>query len=124
MTSKILVIEDDPIILFLIRQTLQREGYEVVTATNGSEGLRLVYEIQPQLVVLDITMPGLNGHQVCHYLRSEASTKDLPIIMVTALSRPADPRRGFELGADDYLPKPFQLAELVTRVQSLLFFAN
>lgn len=124
MTSKILVIEDDPIILFLIRQTLQREGYEVVTATNGSEGLRLVYEIQPQLVVLDITMPGLNGHQVCHYLRSEASTKDLPIIMVTALSRPADQRRGFELGADDYLPKPFQLAELVTRVQSLLFFAN
>lgn len=124
MTSKILVIEDDPTILFLIRQTLQREGYEVVTATNGSEGLRLVYEIQPHLVVLDITMPGLNGHQVCHYLRSEASTKDLPIIMVTALSRPADQRRGFELGADDYLPKPFQLAELVTRVQSLLFFAN
>lgn len=124
MTSKILVIEDDPSILFLIRQTLQREGYEVVTATNGSEGLRLVYEIHPHLVVLDITMPGLNGHQVCHYLRSEASTKDLPIIMVTALSRPADQRRGFELGADDYLPKPFQLAELVTRVQSLLFFAN
>lgn len=124
MTSKILVIEDDPSILFLIRQTLQREGYEVITATNGSEGLRLVYEIHPQLVVLDITMPGLNGHQVCHYLRSEASTKDLPIIMVTALSRPADQRRGFELGADDYLPKPFQLAELVTRVQSLLFFAN
>jgi len=124
MTSKILVIEDDPNILFLIRQTLQRAGYEVVTATNGSEGLRLVYEIQPNLVVLDITMPGLDGHQVCHYLRSEASTKELPIIMVTALSRPADQRRGFELGADDYLPKPFQLTELVTRIQSLLFFAN
>lgn len=124
MASKILVIEDDPIILTLIKATLLREGYEVVTAANGSEGLRLVQEIQPQLVVLDITMPGLNGHQVCQYLRSEPTTMHLPIIMVTAMSRPADQRRGFELGADDYLAKPFQLAELVTRVQSLLFFAN
>ncbi len=124
MASKILVIEDDPIILTLIKATLSREGYVVVTAVNGSEGLRLVQEIQPQLVVLDITMPGLDGHQVCQYLRSEPATMHLPIIMVTALSRPADQRRGFELGADDYLAKPFQLAELVKRVQSLLFFAN
>ena len=124
MASKILVIEDDLLILTLIKATLLRAGYEVVTANNGSEGLRLVEETHPQLVVLDIMMPGLNGHQVCHYLRSEASTMHLPIIMVTALSRPADQRRGFELGADDYLPKPFQLTELITRVQSWLFFAN
>lgn len=124
MASKILVIEDDPLILTLIKATLTREGYEVVTADNGSDGLRLVEETHPQLVVLDITMPGLNGYQVCHYLRSEASTMHLPIIMVTALSRPADQRRGFELGADDYLSKPFQLTELITRVRSLLFFTN
>ena len=124
MTSKILVIEDDPNILTLIRQTLQRAGYEVITATNGSEGLRLVQETQPHLIVLDITMPGLDGYQVCHYVRNDEATKHLPIIMVTAMSRPADQRRGFELGADDYLPKPFQIAELITRVQSLLFFTN
>jgi len=66
----------------------------------------------------------LDGYQVCHYLRSEPATVDLPIIMVTAMSRPSDQRRGFETGADDYLSKPFILSELVTRVQSLLFFAN
>lgn len=122
--AKILVIEDDPYILKLISQTLQKAGYEVVTATDGSDGLRKVKETAPQLVVLDVSLPGLDGYQVCHYLRSEPATVSLPIIMVTAMSRPSDQRRGFENGADDYLPKPFSLAELVTRVQSLLFFSN
>ncbi len=123
MASKIVVIEDDPLIQKLITQTLQREGYEVVTANDGSEGLRKVQETNPNLVVLDISMPGLDGYQVCHYLRNEPATANLPIIMVTAMARPSDQRRGFETGADDYLPKPFALADLVTRVQSLLFFA-
>ncbi|MBX3014616.1 MAG: response regulator [Caldilineaceae bacterium] len=121
--TKILVIEDDPMILKLIFQTLQRSGYEVITAMNGSEGLRIAQENHPNLVVLDISLPGLDGYQVCQQLRSAPATASLPIIMVTAMSRPADQRRGFELGADDYLPKPFLLADLVTRVQSLLFFA-
>lgn len=123
MASKILVIEDDPVIQMLISQTLRREGYEIVTASDGSEGLRKVKETQPNLVVLDISMPGLDGYQVCHYLRQDPATANLPIIMVTAMARPSDQRRGFETGADDYLPKPFSLADLVTRVQSLLFFA-
>jgi len=122
--AKIVVIEDDLLILNLISHILQREGYEVVTAIDGSDGLRKVKETAPQLVVLDISLPGLDGYQVCHYLRSEPATVDLPIIMVTAMGRPSDQRRGFESGADDYLPKPFALSELVTRVQSLLFFAN
>lgn len=122
--TKILVIEDDPLILKLITQTLQRVGYEVVTAMDGSEGLRIAQEVHPQLVVLDISLPGLDGYQICHYLRNSPATVNLPIIMVTAMSRPSDQRRGFENGADDYLPKPFALSELVTRVQSLLFFAN
>jgi len=122
--ATIVVIEDDPYILKLISQTLQKAGYEVVTATDGSDGLRKVKETAPQLVVLDVSLPGLDGYQVCHYLRSEPATVDLPIIMVTAMSRPSDQRRGFETGADDYLSKPFILSELVTRVQSLLFFAN
>ncbi|MEZ4737490.1 MAG: response regulator [Caldilineaceae bacterium] len=122
--TTIVVIEDDPNILKLITQTLQRAGYAVVTAMDGSEGLRTVKETAPQLVVLDVSLPGLDGYQVCHYLRSEPATADLPIIMVTAMSRPSDQRRGFENGADDYLAKPFALSELVTRVQSLLFFAN
>lgn len=123
MPSKIVVIEDDPLIQKLISQTLRREGYEVVTANDGSAGLRTVMETNPNLVVLDISMPGLDGYQVCQHLRSDPATANLPIIMVTAMARPADQRRGFETGADDYLPKPFALADLVTRVQSLLFFA-
>ena len=124
MANKIVVIEDDPHILKLISQTLQREGYEVITASDGTEGLRRVKEAHPHLVVLDISLPGLDGYQICHQLRSEQATSQLPVIMVTAMSRPSDQRRGFENGADDYLPKPFVLAELVTRVQSLLFFAS
>lgn len=124
MASKIIVIEDDPLILKLISQTLQREGYEVVTATDGSEGLRKVRETHPHLVVLDISLPGLDGYQVCHHLRSEHATSKLPVIMVTAMSRPSDQRRGFETGADDYLSKPFVLSELITRIRSLLFFAS
>lgn len=124
MASKIIVIEDDPHILKLISQTLQREGYEVVTATDGSEGLRKVRETHPHLVVLDISLPGLDGYQVCHHLRSEHATSKLPVIMVTAMSRPSDQRRGFETGADDYLSKPFVLSELITRIRSLLFFAS
>jgi len=123
MASKIVVIEDDPVIQKLITQTLLREGYEVVTASDGSAGLRTVKETNPNLVVLDISMPGLDGYQVCQYLRSDPATANLPIIMVTAMARPADQRRGFDLGADDYLPKPFALTDLITRVQSLLFFA-
>ncbi len=123
MASKIIVIDDDPVIQKLIALTLRREGYEVVTASNGSEGLRKVQETNPNLVVLDISMPGLDGYQVCQYLRGDPATVNLPIIMVTAMTRPADQRHGFESGADDYLPKPFALADLVTRVQSLLFFA-
>ena len=124
MASKIIVIEDDPLILKLISQTLQREGYEVVTATDGSEGLRKVRETHPHLVVLDISLPGLDGYQVCHHIRSTHETSKLPVIMVTAMSRPSDQRRGFETGADDYLSKPFVLSELITRIQSLLFFAR
>lgn len=124
MASKIIVIEDDPHILKLISQTLQREGYEVVTATDGSEGLRKVRETHPHLVILDISLPGLDGYQVCHHLRSEHATSKLPVIMVTAMSRPSDQRRGFETGADDYLSKPFVLSELITRIRSLLFFAS
>ena len=123
MASKIVVIEDDPLIRKLIAQTLLRAGYEVLTANDGSEGLRVIKETLPNLVVLDISMPGLDGYQVCQYLRRDPTTATLPIIMVTAMARPADQRRGFDIGADDYLPKPFALTELVTRVQSLLFFA-
>lgn len=124
MASKIIVIEDDPHILMLISQTLRREGYEVVTATDGSEGLRKVRETHPHLVVLDISLPGLDGYEVCHHLRTEHATSKLPVIMVTAMSRPSDQRRGFEKGADDYLAKPFVLSELITRIRSLLFFAS
>ena len=90
---------------------------------DGSEGLRKVKEANPQLVVLDISLPGVDGYQVCHYIRQDPETANLPILIVTAMSRPADQRRGFESGADDYLSKPFVLSELVTRIQSLFFFS-
>ena len=124
MRKKILVVEDEPVIATLIKNVLSKHGYEVGMVNNGAEALRQIEEFTPQLVVLDISLPGMNGYQICRHLRNNAKTAELPIIMVTAMVRPTDQRQGFEIGADDYLTKPFAPAELVNRIESLFFFAN
>jgi two-component system, OmpR family, response regulator MprA len=113
----LLIVDDDPKITSLLRRALIAEGYEVRTASNGSEGLARVRERQPDLVVLDVLMPGIDGLEVCQRLREES---DIPILILTAKDETQDRVEGLDSGADDYLVKPFELDELLARVRALL----
>lgn len=113
----ILLVEDDESIAILMRLYLEKEGYEVVTAENGEEALRLYRRVRPDLVVLDLMIPKLDGLSVCRAIRDEDNT---PIFMVTAKTQTHDKVVGFERGADDYLAKPFDPPEFVVRVKALL----
>jgi two-component system response regulator MprA len=117
MTAKILVIDDDRKITALLRRSLVFEGYDVQAAGGGDEGLRLAASWQPDLVILDVLMPGLDGWEVCRRLRA---VSDLPVLMLTARDEVADRVKGLDLGSDDYLVKPFALEELLARVRALL----
>lgn len=120
MASKILVIEDESDVVDLIRMSLKGAGYKVLTAEDGESGLRKAREESPDLVVLDIMLPKMSGLEVCKSLRKDAATSSLPVVMLTAKSEEVDRIVGLELGADDYVSKPFSPRELVLRVQSIL----
>ncbi|OGO07848.1 MAG: hypothetical protein A2Y92_05090 [Chloroflexi bacterium RBG_13_57_8] len=120
MTKKILVIEDDPGISRLVDYSLRHEGYEVIAAGNGLEGIRKARQEAPDLVILDVMLPGMDGFEICHRLRSEPDTAQLPIIMFSAKAQEIDKNTGLKVGADDYLPKPAAPAEIVNRVARLL----
>jgi CheY-like chemotaxis protein len=120
MAHRILVVDDDPNALRLISYALHREGFEVIPAQNGPEALKLVIEQPPDLVVLDVMMPQMDGYEVCRQLRENPATARLPVIMLTAKSQVEDKVRGFKAGADDYVTKPVLPAELVARVRALL----
>lgn len=119
--ERILVIEDDLHIANLLRVYLKREGYEAHVANDGREGLRLFGEIEPDLVVLDLMLPGLHGRDVCRAIRTRSA---VPIIMLTALDDERDVIEGLDLGADDYITKPFKPAVLLARVRSALRRSN
>lgn len=114
----ILVVEDDASILFGLRDNLQRAGYEVRSAGNGQQGLELARTLRPDLVLLDLLLPGLSGHEVCRRIRADGL--EMPVVMLTALGEEAQVVRGLHLGADDYVTKPFGIAELLARVAALL----
>ena len=114
---KILIVEDDPKTSEIIRLYLEGDGYQVLSAYDGAEGLKLVLEEDPDLVVLDRLLPGMDGSDVCRAVRNES---DVPIIMLTALSTEADKLEGLDIGADDYVTKPFSPRELVARVRVVL----
>ena len=120
MNKKILVIEDDPIALRLIRYTLEHEGYRVATAPNGLEGIRKAQEEEPDLLILDIMLPGIDGFEICHRLRAEHQTAHLPILMLSAKAQEIDKATGMKVGADDYLIKPANPSVIVSRVANLL----
>jgi DNA-binding response OmpR family regulator len=120
MNEKILVVEDDPISLRLIQYTLQHEGYQVLSAPNGLDGMRKVREEEPDLVILDVMLPGIDGFEICHRLRAEPQTARLPILMLSAKAQEIDRDTGLKVGADDYLAKPASPSEIVKRVESLL----
>ena len=117
---RILVVEDDRDIAELIAHYLGRAGHEVDLLAHGGEAARRVREIEPALVVLDLMLPGLDGMTVCRALRSDPATAAIPIIMLTARGEESDRVAGLELGADDYVTKPFSPKELVARVGALL----
>jgi DNA-binding response OmpR family regulator len=114
----ILVIEDDAAILFGLRDNLQRAGYAVRSASDGHLGLELVRTLRPDLVLLDLMLPGLSGHEVCRRIRDDGL--EMPVVMITALGEEAQVVRGLNLGADDYVTKPFGIGELMARVAALL----
>ncbi len=117
MAEKILVVDDDAILLKLIQQSLQPEGFSISTATSGEQGLALFHQVAPDLVILDVMMPGMDGWEVCRRLRQVSS---VPIMFLTALDALEDVVHGLGDGADDYLAKPFKVAELAARVTALL----
>ena len=120
MEKKILVIEDDPAISRLVDYSLRHEGYEVIAASNGLEGIRKAHNEGPDLIILDVMLPGMDGFEICHRLRAESDTAKLPILMFSAKAQEIDKNTGLKVGADDYLPKPAAPAEIISRVEALL----
>ncbi|MGH8910960.1 MAG: response regulator, partial [Acidimicrobiia bacterium] len=120
MTERILVVDDDPDILQVVRVNLELEGYEVDTAFDGQEALDKATDDPPDLILLDIMMPRMDGLTALHRIRGHASTGNTSIILLTARGLPEDRVRGLELGADDYITKPFDVSELVARVKAVL----
>lgn len=116
----ILVVDDEADIRNLIAINLRREGFEVLTAANGAEGLRVAREEQIALVVLDLMLPDIQGTEVCRRLRAEPVTAEIPVLMLTARDEEIDRVVGFEVGADDYVVKPFSVRELVLRIRAIL----
>ncbi|HAD07181.1 MAG TPA: hypothetical protein DCE76_08490 [Anaerolineaceae bacterium] len=120
MAEKILIVDDDLETLRLVGLMLQRQGYQVISARNGKEGMSLALKEHPDLIVLDIMMPDLDGYQVARDLRANTETADIPILMFTAKSQVDDKVTGYEAGADDYLTKPVHPAELIAHIKALL----
>ncbi len=115
--STILLVEDEPTLSETLRYNLEREGYTVLSAADGVQGLELARREQPDLLILDIMLPRLDGFSVCRILRQES---DMPILMLTARQDEVDRIAGLELGADDYVSKPFSLGELLARVRAIM----
>ncbi len=120
MPDTVLVVEDEPDVVDLLRYNLNRAGFNVLIANNGIDGLALARKHQPNVIVLDIMMPGMDGRAVCRALKGDSMTQQLPVIMLTAKTDVGDRIQGLELGADDYVTKPFSPRELVLRVEALL----
>jgi len=116
----ILVVEDEEDILAIIHYNLSRAGYRVGTSTTGEEGLRAVQEEVPDLIVLDLMLPGIDGREVCRRLRKAPATAEVPVIMLTAKGEDDDIVAGLEVGADDYVTKPFSHQVLLARIQAVL----
>jgi phosphate regulon transcriptional regulator PhoB len=118
--DKILVVDDEKDIIELIRYNLEKEGLKVITATSGEEAIRRSLNENPQLIVLDLMLPGIDGLEVCRILKRETKTSSIPIVMLTVKSDETDIVVGLELGADDYITKPFSPRILAARVKAIL----
>ncbi|VVB89584.1 Chemotaxis protein CheY [uncultured archaeon] len=117
---KILIVDDEMDSLLPLKRSLERENYKVVEAYNGQEGLRKAAAEIPDIILLDLMMPGMDGYEVCNRLKKETALKNTQIIMLTAKDEVGDKVRGLDLGADDYVTKPFNLSELKARIKTAL----
>ena len=118
MNETVLIIEDDPVLLRGLKDNFEFEGYRVQTASDGEAGLDLALRLRPDLIVLDLMLPKVNGYEVCRFLRSEKL--DMPILMLTAKGQESDKVLGLKIGADDYVTKPFSIKELLARAEAFL----
>lgn len=116
----ILIIEDERALVEVLTYNLKKEGFEVLSASDGQEGLRRAQTALPDLIVLDLMLPVIEGLEVCRQMRSGGRTKDIPILMLTARSEEVDEIVGFQMGADDYVTKPFKIKPLIQRIKALL----
>lgn len=120
MAPEILIIEDEKDLVETLEYNLKKEGYEVAKAFDGLNGRKLAETKIPDLILLDVMLPGINGIDLCRYLKAKPETSAIPIIMVTAKGEEVDKVVGLEMGADDYITKPFSLKELIARVKTVL----
>jgi two-component system alkaline phosphatase synthesis response regulator PhoP len=118
--GKILVVDDEIYIVHILDFSLGMEGYEVVTALDGEQALEKLQSDKPDLIVLDIMMPKLDGYEVCKAIKSDPETRQIPVILLSAKGRNVDQKLGFDVGADDYITKPFSPRKLVERINQLL----
>ena len=118
--NRILIIEDESDIGELLEYNLQKEGYDTILANNGESGLKIARKEKPNLLILDLMLPGIDGLDVCRLIKSDSDIKDISIVMLTALGQEEDIVKGLESGADDYITKPFSFKVLIARIQSVL----
>ena len=118
--GRVLVVDDEVYILHILDFILGAENYDVVTATNGEQALQKVREEKPDLVILDIMMPKLDGYETCRLIKGDPETQNVPVILLTAKGREVDQKLGREVGASDYITKPFSPTKLIDRVQAIL----
>src|SRR6188768_1903506 len=120
MQDTVLVIEDEADVVDLLRYNLSRAGFQVLIATDGLQGLEMARKNRPHIVVLDLMLPGMDGRAVCKALKKDPEMAEMPVVMLTAKGEPEERVHGLEIGADDYVTKPFSPRELVLRLQGLL----
>ena len=118
---KVLVVDDEENIIHILEFSIEAEGYEVITASNGEEAIKKARKEQPNLIILDIMMPKVDGYEVCRVLKANPLTKKIPVILLTAKGREIDKRLGFEVGASDYIVKPFSPSKLIDKINEHLF---
>ena len=118
--KKVLIVDDEADIIEILQFVLEAQGYECITALDGEEGLKLAREISPDLIILDVMMPKMNGYKICRLLKFDEKYKNIPILMVTARAQDKDKEIGEETGANEYITKPFQVDYVIEKVKSYL----
>lgn len=120
LMKKVLVVDDDPFILMSVEFLMKKSGYDVMVARNGNEALELINNNKPDLILLDIMMPDVDGYSICNYVKSSKNLKDIVVVFLSAKTEEADIERGYALGASLFVSKPFSTRELVKKIKTLI----